>query len=168
MVSIVSLWKIPMCQMEWCFFLMKKMLQYECFRDPYWVCCFSFYLLTIILNAYSIQMFSYMQTVHHRMFHINLLLFWKSRFVYLFVWGITSHLRIFHAYGDITITAQGLQTLTYARHSWPLSSEGSLVCYTYSSCNNVAFPYFTFWYLSEKYQNFKNQRRQHYCSTKAD
>ena len=41
------------------FFLMKKMLQLECLRDPYLVRRFSFYLLTIILNAYSIQMFLY-------------------------------------------------------------------------------------------------------------
>ena len=31
-----------------------------------------------------------------------------------------------HLYGDVTITGEGLQSLTYARHSWPLSSEGSL------------------------------------------
>ena len=29
-------------------------------------------------------------------------------------------------YGDITIAGEGLQILTYARHSWPLSSENSL------------------------------------------
>ena len=38
----------------------------------------------------------------------------------------SSHSRIFHLYGDVTITGEGLQILTYARHSWPLSSEGSL------------------------------------------
>ena len=47
-------------------------------------------------------------------------------FVCLFVLGFSSHWRIYHSYGDITITAEGLQILTYARHSWPLSSEGSL------------------------------------------
>ena len=41
------------------------------------------------------------------------------------------HSRIFHSYGDITITSEGLQILTYARHSWPLSSEGSLACHPY-------------------------------------
>ena len=39
--------------------------------------------------------------------------------------------RIFHPYGDVTITGERLQILTYARHSWPLSSEGSLACHTY-------------------------------------
>ena len=29
------------------------------------------------------------------------------------------------------MTGEGLQILTYARHSWPLSSEGSFACYTY-------------------------------------
>ena len=31
-----------------------------------------------------------------------------------------------------TITGGGLRFLTYARHSWLLSSEGSLACHTYS------------------------------------
>ena len=49
----------------------------------------------------------------------------------IFVWGLLSHSVIFHSYGDVTITDEGLQILTYARHSWPLSSEGSLACHTY-------------------------------------
>ena len=48
----------------------------------------------------------------------------------LFIWGFSSHSRIFHSYGDVTITSEGLQLLTYAQHSWPLSSEGSLACHT--------------------------------------
>ena len=32
----------------------------------------------------------------------------------------SSHSRIFHLYGDITIAAKGLQMLTYARHLWGL------------------------------------------------
>ena len=47
-----------------------------------------------------------------------------NMFVCLFVW-------LFHSFGDVTITVEGLQILTYARHSWPLSSEGSLACHTY-------------------------------------
>ena len=35
-----------------------------------------------------------------------------------------------HEYGDVTITVEGLQILTYARRPWPLSSEGSLTCHT--------------------------------------
>ena len=52
-------------------------------------------------------------------------------FVCLFVWGFTSHSRIFHSYGDVTITSEGLHILTFTRHSSPLSSEGSLACHTY-------------------------------------
>ena len=36
-----------------------------------------------------------------------------------------------HLYRDVTITCEGLQFLTYARHLRPLSSEGSLSCHTY-------------------------------------
>ena len=45
--------------------------------------------------------------------------------------GFSSHSRIFHSYGDVTITGEGLQILTYARHLRPLSHEGSLACHTY-------------------------------------
>ena len=38
---------------------------------------------------------------------------------------------LFQSYGDVTIASEGPQILTYARHSWPLSSEGSLTCHTY-------------------------------------
>ena len=49
----------------------------------------------------------------------------------LFVCGLSSHSRIFHSYGDVTIADEGLQILTCARHSRPWSSEGSLTCHTY-------------------------------------
>ena len=52
-------------------------------------------------------------------------------FVYLFIWGLSSHLRIFHSYGDVTNSGEGLHILSYARHSWPLSSEGSVACHTH-------------------------------------
>ena len=39
--------------------------------------------------------------------------------------------RIFHSCGDITFAGEGLQILTHTWYSWPLSSEGSLVCHTY-------------------------------------
>ena len=55
---------------------------------------------------------------------------WTAR-VCLFVWGFSSHSRIFHSFEDVTIAGEGLQILTYARHSWPLSSEGSWACNTY-------------------------------------
>ena len=50
-----------------------------------------------------------------------------------FFWSFLSQSRIFHSYGGVTIAGEGLQILTYARHSWPLSSEGSLTCHTH--CN---------------------------------
>ena len=31
-----------------------------------------------------------------------------------FVWNISSHSRIFHSFGDVTITSEGLQIVTYA------------------------------------------------------
>ena len=49
----------------------------------------------------------------------------------LFVWGLSSHSRISQSYGDVTITGEGLQILTYALQSWPLSIEGSLAYHTY-------------------------------------
>ena len=54
-----------------------------------------------------------------------------ARFICLFVWGLSSHSRSFHSLRDVTITGEVLQILIYARHSWPLSSEGSLACLTY-------------------------------------
>ena len=37
-------------------------------------------------------------------------------FVRLFVEGLSSYSRIFHSYGDASITGEGLQMLTYSRH----------------------------------------------------
>ena len=48
----------------------------------------------------------------------------------LFILGFSVHLRTFHLFGDVTMTGEGLQILAYARHLWPLSSEGSLACKT--------------------------------------
>ena len=36
-----------------------------------------------------------------------------------------------HMETSCTVTGEGLQILTYARHSWPLSCEGSLKYHTY-------------------------------------
>ena len=52
-------------------------------------------------------------------------------FVCFSVLGFSSHSWIFHSYGDIIITGEGLNVFTCARHSWPLSSECSSVCHTY-------------------------------------
>ena len=43
----------------------------------------------------------------------------------------SSHSRIFHSFGPVTITDEGLLILVYTQHSWPLSNEGSLACHTY-------------------------------------
>ena len=47
----------------------------------------------------------------------------------LFDWVFLSLSRIVHSYRDVTINGEGLQILMYARHSWSLSSEGSLACH---------------------------------------
>ena len=52
-------------------------------------------------------------------------------FFFFFFWSLSSHSRIFHSYEDATIAGEGLKMLTYARHSWPLSSEGSLTYHTH-------------------------------------
>ena len=52
-------------------------------------------------------------------------------FVFSFAWGLSANTRIFHSYGDVTITGEGLQSLNYARHLWPLGSEGTFACHTY-------------------------------------
>ena len=49
----------------------------------------------------------------------------------LLVWGFSSHSRVFYSFGEVSITSELLQIWTYTRHSWPLSSEGSLLCRTY-------------------------------------
>ena len=59
---------------------------------------------------------------------ISSLNFWG--FFCLF-WGLSSHSRIVLSYEDVTTAGKVLQILTYARHSWSLSSEGSLACHNY-------------------------------------
>ena len=39
--------------------------------------------------------------------------------------------QLFPSFGDVTIVGEGQQILAYARHSCPLSNEGSLACHTY-------------------------------------
>ena len=59
---------------------------------------------------------------------------WKEsyyNFVFLFTNICLGFIEFFHSYGDVTIIGEGLQILTYARHSWPLNSEGSLASHTY-------------------------------------
>ena len=49
-------------------------------------------------------------------------------FLYMFVWGFSSHSRIFHSYGDITLPVKGYKNFTY---TWPVSNEGSFEYHTY-------------------------------------
>ena len=51
--------------------------------------------------------------------------------VCLIVWSISSQSRFFLRIWIRHHCRRGLLILTYARHSWPLSSEGSLACHTY-------------------------------------
>ena len=50
---------------------------------------------------------------------------------WLIVWGFTSQSKMIHSDGDVTITGEGLQSLSYTLHSWLLICEGSLECHTY-------------------------------------
>ena len=51
---------------------------------------------------------------------------------FLFVSGLYHPTRdFFYSYGDVTITSEWLQYLTFARRSWSFSSKGSLACHTY-------------------------------------
>ena len=52
--------------------------------------------------------------------------------------------RIFHSFGDVTIAGEELQILTYARHLWPLCSEGSLIYCSVSHKSTVTRPGHTF------------------------
>ena len=49
---------------------------------------------------------------------LNLLRNLGILFGFFYVGLISSHSRFFHSYGDVTITGEGLQIFTYARHSW--------------------------------------------------
>ena len=49
----------------------------------------------------------------------------------LFVLSFSSHSRIFHSFGDVTIAGDGRQIVTYARHLWPFRRKCSLACHTY-------------------------------------
>ena len=54
-------------------------------------------------------------------------------------------MRIFSSYGDVTITGERLHaSLTYTRHSWLLSSDGSLSCHTYSEMLEVSDSIYSF------------------------
>ena len=61
-------------------------------------------------------------------------LFYAPKFVCLFVCLFRAFhptRKFCHLYGDVTITGEGLRILTYTRHLWLLSSEGSVECHIY-------------------------------------
>ena len=58
-------------------------------------------------------------------FCIHLCVILGGQTVFLFVLGLS-----FHSYRHVTITSEGPQTLTYARHSSSLSSERYKACHT--------------------------------------
>ena len=60
-----------------------------------------------------------------------------NMYICFFDWSYSSHSRIFHSIGDVTLAGEGLQILTYARHLWPLSSEGSSACHTYCDTRHL-------------------------------
>ena len=50
---------------------------------------------------------------------------------FVFVWFLVFYilLKNSHSYGNVTITGEGQQILTYTRHKWPLSSKGGTIVY---------------------------------------
>ena len=58
-------------------------------------------------------------------------LHWMLEVMFLFVCLFGVYRPIPEFFTHVTITGEGLQILTYALHSRPLSSEGSLACHTY-------------------------------------
>ena len=108
-----------------------------CLWDDSWWCKYIAVIRYLVTLQYAISRVCY---VH-----------WYPSLFSLFVCGFSSHLRIFHTYGDVTISGEGLQILTYARHLWPLSSEGSLACHTY--CDSC-YPYLLLYLCTETSPNF--------------
>ena len=88
---------------------------------------------TKVYNTYIVHVANHDHDVR-RSFHFSAI----SGLFYTFLSAFDGHIRFLSSpsmklisYGDVTITGDGLQILTYVRHSWPLSSEGSLACHTY-------------------------------------
>ena len=53
------------------------------------------------------------------------------KYIYITCRGYRPTREFFYSYEDVTIADEGQQTLTYPRHSWLLSIEGSLACHAY-------------------------------------
>ena len=86
----------------------------------------TFYILKEAIQLTKLPIFKYFQVC------CWLLANKHGSSICLFVcFGCFVTLENFHWYYNITIIGKGLQILNQARHSWPLSSEGSLACQTY-------------------------------------
>ena len=77
-------------------------------------------VIYIQLNTYKVS------GIHIDQLHTN-----DHQRIRLLVKGLSSYSRIFHSYGDLTISSERLQILTYARHSLPLSSAGCFAFHAY-------------------------------------
>ena len=108
---VIVLPSVDICSDNWLLFVLGWL-----WDDPWW-CKYIVVIRYLVTLQYAISRICY---VH-----------WYPSLFSLFVCGFSSNLRIFHTYGDVTITGEGLQILTYARHLWPLSREGSLACHNY-------------------------------------
>ena len=87
-------------------------------------------------------------------------------FVCLFV-CFSSHSRIFHLNGDVTIAGEGLQILTNARHSWPLSKEGSLACHSSEAVTTCIYDYKGRGWYSNTQHSVRGTNALTHCATAA-
>ena len=82
---------------------------------------FIIHLCLKVWNAVDIEH----KQMNHTLIKYRVLCLLVCFLICLLVWRFTSRSKIFHSYGDVTITDEGVQILIYARYLWPLSSEGS-------------------------------------------
>ena len=63
---------------------------------------------------------------------------------------LSTHSRIYHWFGDVIIIGEELQILTFARHSWPMSRDGSYTRHIMVICENHqhSHPLPSVWQLS--------------------
>ena len=52
------------------------------------------------------------------------------RFAHHLLFACMPIAKVFHSYRDVSIAGEVLKILTYTRHSWPLTCEGSLAGHT--------------------------------------
>ena len=79
-------------------------------------------------NPYFLHTKQTFYQLNHRDFSLSILTLNVKFNCYSYAWFVCFGVfvsRIFHSYGDVNITGERLQILTYGRHLLPLSSEGS-------------------------------------------